>query len=162
MFIQRITKYKGVSEKSLKQAFSWTIRRVLIFRCFQQRLKLFSNLYPPTHPPTHSLYFYTQPQQQQADEPPPPPTVAAAAGDHQKQRRVTYPVLTDERNIRTSTHVNQFNVTTRMREIPLVNIFHKKSTTTLHLHHHRTRSPSSRGVRASAITGRSLFSALSK
>lgn len=66
-------------------------------------------------------------------------------------RSLIHPVFTDDFNIKSSTRANSFSATTRVREVPVSGIYKKE------IQEFRSRTPSARGVRASALTNRSMI-----
>jgi len=80
-------------------------------------------------------------------------TIAAVSEkDSSSSHAALYPVVTDESNLRASTRRNTFSATTRVREVPVNGLYKKE------IQQFRSRTPSGRGVRAAAYTGRSIFS----
>ncbi|XP_078483760.1 uncharacterized protein LOC144744044 [Ciona intestinalis] len=72
-----------------------------------------------------------------------------------QQKPITVPQLTDEYNIKASSRANTFSATTRVREVPVSGIYKKE------IQEFRSRTPSARGVRAVAISNRSLIASQS-
>lgn len=79
-------------------------------------------------------------------------TVAGSEREALPSHGPSYPVITDEYNLRASTRTNTFSATTRVREVPVTGVYKKE------IQQFRSRTPSGRGVRAAAYTGRSIFS----
>jgi len=69
----------------------------------------------------------------------------------QDGKSIIHPIYTDEFNMKSSSRANSFSATTRVREVPVSSIYKKE------IQEFRSRTPSARGVRASALTNRSII-----